>query len=284
MYESGPVKDRVQDVIRESRLPPDKGVLLTNLVNRDIPRVRRALRVITERDLLFHFTPEGFTFHPHNKKGRQIFLEGVNTKRWLIEDRAASGIEVTTWNIEHIRYNGLRQNSCIAFMPGLSGELMKYHPRLFIEALKGIVEKFGKHSTPYKERFCYSQYGTLSDIRGGLIVMSGDVEKHPKNKDVREALTINNLTRAATYIVDEGVSPDHILAIARFYISQPFISTNGKLVIDRKSLSQNIWIGLCESLPNILREGLGDERVVVQKVLARLQRVSQINVYSEVFR
>lgn len=245
-------RNSIDDIIARSNLRVEDIEELRALKGTDLPILEVILSDLLQINPRLHFTTESFFFHPNNDRERLYFKKNAEQRNWIIEDREEEGVYIKTGYIEDICSNGLRPMSCVAVLPEETNpELMSSHPRLYLELIKRMVCKFGKHAVPYKQALC-SGTGTMSNIEGGLVILNNNVPVIPKGDFRRESPSVHYYFVGTTHYAYLGAVPEDILTIGRFSVNQTAISQRRALVIDRDALANDILMGLRGDLPAML--------------------------------
>lgn len=120
-----------------------------------------------------------------------------------------------------------------------------------LSSLWNVIVRFGKHAVPYKEPVFNSMPGILSQMTGGVVIISEGVPVQATDGTVRKRLCASNLLRPREYTLSDGVSPDKIVAIAEFPIP-------GTVETGDSSFTAN-KVEFCEMAINAILVSLGTE-------------------------
>lgn len=259
---------------------------VNRVMSRGLPRLATSLHGLADANLRFHFTTDKFTFKPDYAEDRQVFIHGARQKGWYAEDLEEDGIRVFTWHLLNIRHNGLRSNSCVATLPeGIDAELVRSHPRFFLEAFRKMVIKYGKHALPYKHDLILGINGEISDITGGLVAVSENVPVKPKGNIERTTISGHNFLVATTHYLTQVAKPEDIIASIRFDLNHNVRSQDGKLVTDKQDLIRTIQSGLRYALfdQGAVKGEYFAERYQTGKILQQIFRTRNAELPHEVF-
>ncbi len=274
----------IEDIIGKSNLRPDTQKRIHRRTNGRYSSLRGALAGMMVVNPAFHFTTDEFQFHPSSSEDRMVFLKRARVLSWQLRDEGSDGIHVETGYSDDIRRNGLRAKSCVAVMPeGDNTQLMKAHPRFFIEALRMTVIKFGKHAVPYKQPPVQGVDGWLTDIRSALVTLPDSSVLEPKDREQRLGLSESNILKPRTYLTTSDILPDKVLAIVRFPIREviPCIKGTTVMQVDHLVLAGAILKGLLEegkALIGVLeKRGITDDMSRTQRMIEILNAIYSRN-------
>lgn len=227
---------------------------LQSTTHKNYPILAETFTGFIDSNPRFHFTPTSFTFTPDSEMSRIAFLERGLRHGWSIVEED-SHFDVITNHIERIREHGLLPKTCVAAMPeGPHADIMKSHPRLFIDGLERIVERFGKHATPHKHRVFDKSYGCITDMQGAAVIVGEHVPIQTKGKFSRDSVSNNNLLRPRTHFASFGSSPSDIIGVIPFQMTQSIDCDDGRKEIDTRLLKQEILAQFSSNLVQFLKD------------------------------